>query len=268
LRSLCLILCSSFVFAHAMDGTLPRGRTLYRLAHMIADGDRYYNFLEDEVPITLAGGDADYEEILSTFEYLHGWTDDMSIVFRLEHLERQLETPTANLSNSGIATYYLALRQRLGGRSGSTRFMAETGVQGSDEGSDVLPLGSGDVDVHLIGSYNQDFVGGNGFELDIGYRYRGGDPADEIFVASALRFSILGAVDAALRYETFESQEEELREYDFLAYAPEQARQGFGVTLSRNIGRRWQIELGYRDDFRGRNTFQTSGAHLAFSWMP
>jgi hypothetical protein len=145
--------------------------------------------------------------------------------------------------------------------------MAETGVRYNDEGSDVFPLASDGIDWFAVGSYNQDFSRGSTLELDIGYVFRGEDPADEIFVHAAMGFSLGGLFDVDLHYETFESQEEKLTTYDFTTYAPEQARQGYAVELSRSLGPRWQVALAYRDDFRGRNTFATSGASLSIAWI-
>jgi len=261
-----LLICSSFVSVFAMDPTVPRGRMLTELTYSVLEGDRYYDFLADEIPITLGDEAATYEHDSIVAELTYGWTNDMSVIFRTEHLDRALTT-TSSLANSGISGYYLGLRQRLGPALSGLRLMAETGVRYNDEGDETLPLASDGIDWYAIGSYNQDFARGSTIELDIGYRFRGEDPADEIFVRAGLSFSLGSLVDVGLSYETFESQEENKTPYEFTTYAPEQALQGYAVELGRDLGRRWRVALAYRDDYRGRNTFATNGVALSVAWV-
>ena len=266
MRLMILLLCSSFVSAPAMDPPLPKGRILTSFTYRILEGNRYYDFLEDEIPIAIAGELADYEHESIVAELIYGWTNDMAVVFRTEHLDRSLTT-YGTLSNSGVSGYYLGLRQRIGPAYSGVRLMAETGVRFNDQGSEVLPLGSDGIDWYAIGSYNQDFARGNTLELDVGYRFRGDEPADEIFVNAGLTFNLGGLVDVGLHYQTFDSQEEKKTAYDFTTYAPEQALQGFSVELERDLGPRWSVTLAYHDDVAGRNTFATDGASLSISWL-
>ncbi|MDJ0837900.1 MAG: hypothetical protein QNK37_15405 [Acidobacteriota bacterium] len=260
-----IILCLFALHAPSMDDTLGRGRQRVTFHFGFLEGDTYFDYLEEEIPVDLGGGLLDYETDSIIAEYLMGWTDDMTVVFRTQHLSRSL-TAGDSLSNSGISGYYLGLRQRLNRRGGTVRFLAETGLLVNEKGDDLLPLSTSGTDFFAIASYNQVFPRGGAVEMDIGYRLRGGGAADEMFVDAALRFKMRRILDGKLFYHTLESLEDEKVIYSFLEYPNERGEQRFGLELSRRLGKRWNVGLGYESVFGGRNTYKTSGMRLSISW--
>ena len=88
----------------------------------------------------------------------------------------------------------------------------------------------------------------------------------EIFVDAAFRFGLRRILNGKLFYHTLESQEEAKVVYDFLEYPDERGKQLFGLDLTRRLGKRWVVGLGYTSDAGGRNVYKTSGWKLSVSW--
>ena len=250
-----------------MDPTLPKGSQRLKFWIGFGDGTRYFDLDEQDIPILIEGQVYDLETRDFTFDYQYGWTDDMVVVFNSVHESRTLKTATGEFKTSGISGYYTALRQRVGGRGTSTQILAETGVLFSEDQNPVLPLASGEVDWFAIMSYNQDFFPmAGGFEMDFGYRFRGGAPDDEIFFNTSLSLGLFKGARAKLLYAVTESKSDEKVNYDLLEYPAERGSQALGLEISRKLGRRWEVAVSYNDRFKGRNQYQREGFKLSLTW--
>jgi len=264
-RHLWIVLFLSSSFVVALDDTLSAGRTRMLSWFGVSDGANYFDFLEMDNPILLDGSSADFEKSTLLFEYQYGWRPEMTLVFRTAHETHTLKAQQT-VETDGISGYYVGLRQRLNRRGTATRLLAETGMRYNEKGGDSLPLSSDGIDWYAIASYNQDFLKGGGFEMDFGYRFRGGDPADEVFFDTSFAFGLRSVFLLELSYHVVESQKENKVAYDYLDYASERGFQTGGIELKRNLGKSWELGLGYEDMFRGRNSFQTSGWRLSLAW--
>lgn len=253
--------------AQAADDTLPRGTSQFTFSYQSSDAESWFGPEQEKTPLMLNGLAADYQLDTTELTYAYGWSDDLTFVFSATQEKATLKSAQASVKTDGISGYYIGVRQRLNGRGTGTRFIAETGVLFNEEGDEPLPLSSGGTDYIALVSYDQDFLPtAAGFEMDFGYRFRGGDAADEIFFNTSLKLSLLKFVLTRLYYRTTESEKDRLVTYSILEYPLERGFQVGGLEFSRRLSARWQLRLGYEDIFQGRNHFDTSGFRVGLSW--
>jgi hypothetical protein len=261
-----MLLCAACTI-QAADDTLPRGTSLFTFSYQRGDAEKWFGAEQEKVPLQLDGLAADYQLDWTELDYAYGWSDDLAFIFRASQGTATLKGPQSSIKTSGIAGYYVGVRQRLNLRGTGTRLIAETGVLFNEEGNDPLPLSSGGIDYIALMSYNQDFLPTeSGFEMDFGYRFRTQGPADEIFFNTSLKLSLLKFVLTKLYYQTTESEKDRLVSYSTLEYPLERGYQLGGVQFSRRLNHRWELSLGYESLFQGRNVFDTSGFRVGLSW--
>jgi len=217
LRLIGLIAVCAACCTQAADDTLPRGTSQFTFSYHSSDAESWFGPEQEKAPLKLDGLAADYQLDSTELTYAYGWSDDLTLVFRADQGKATVRSAQSAVRTSGIAGYYLGVRQRLNGRGTGTRLIAETGVLFNEDGDEPLPLSSGGTDYIAIMSYNQDFLPTEGgFEMDFGYRFRGGGAADEFFFDTSLKLSLLKFVLTRLYYQTAESEKDRLITYRIL----------------------------------------------------
>ena len=263
-----LVLCQSWL-GHAADDTLPRGTDRLDFSYHSGKAENWFSAERGKDPLQLDGLAADYRLDWTELSYTYGWADDLSVILKAAHGKATLESSASGFETSGIGGYYIGFRQRLNRRGTGTRLISEIGARFNEESDIPLPLSSGGIDYIAVMSYNQDFLPTRGgFELDFGYRYRTGGPADEIFLDTSLKLTLLKVVLTRFYYKTTESDDDKRIDYSFLQYPEERGFQLAGLQFSRKLAQRWELMIGYEDVFRGRNVFDTSGFKLGVTWWP
>lgn len=266
---LALVCVMATVGLVALEDTPRKGEIQFKMQFRVLDATDFLDFNGDAIPAAASGEDADYTDQYAHIQLVYGWDSRIALVFETTYRNRELENRASSLSRSGAPGVYIALRQRMTPFGGDSRFMTETGVwlpaEADDE--DVLPLESGDINWVLIGSYNQDFYPtAGGFEMDLGYRFRNGDPDDEIFLDSKLKLDIQRKVKAILGYHVVESQDDSKTPFSQTDYPDERGFQILRLDFEWHMTRRWTTSIGYESLLEGRNVHETSGFRLGLGW--
>ena len=249
----------------AVEDNLPRGSSYLHFTLRGLSADEYLDQNEIRVPTQYQTADADYEDQYAELTYARGWTPDITLLAKTIYRRRELDGANGNISQSGVSGVYLATRQRLSRLGSASRLTAETGVwlPAQADRDNALPLESGNIDWVMTMSYAQDFFPTDGgFEMDFGYRFRNGDPDDELFFDTRLHIDARRLFKVSLGYHVVESTDDNLTEYPQTDYPNERGFQGAEVEFSKLLSSRWQVTLGYEQVLKGRNVFRGEGWRL------
>lgn len=255
----------------AMEPTLAPGSIRFKMSYQVEEAESYLGSSGES--LSLGGRDqvADYSGSMAGLQLEWGWRRGATVVVSTRYEKRELEEagePTIETSDLGSS--YLGLRQDLSVFNSPHRLLTELGVwiPSGYENNDPLPLGSGAADWQFLMGYAQDFhpIRG-GFELDFGYRLRGGDPSDEYLFDTSVFFGLGRVLLGRVAYHVVESKDESRLRYNPLDYPVERGSQRLALELSFDFGQNWRVIAEYNEVVEGRSFYETDGLGLTLVWQ-
>lgn len=253
----------------AIDDVLPLRSWRLMWSFMSLDADGYWNHLETRDDLNTLSPPREYESNRYTLRSEYGYSRNLTIITQANFVANELTGGPTAIKTDGFSHGYLGVRQRLNQPGRSMRFTTEYGVWfpiEADE-NELLPTGNDSVDWQVITSYAQDFFPTKGgFEMDFGYRFRAENPEDEIIFDTKLFFQVFKLGELHLNYNVLESQSDTGVDFSLLEYPDNRARKAYHIKYTRQIGRHWKVDVGYRKVLDGRNIFDTSGWQLSFEY--
>ncbi|MFN8548782.1 MAG: hypothetical protein U0527_12655 [Candidatus Eisenbacteria bacterium] len=248
--------------------TRERGTFYSRTAANRYQADREFDGRGDRRDLALEGEFRDLN--LSTyFEY--GLTDRLTAIaatsiksIRSENLVKVVET-------KGLSDVELALRTALArGTYGVTAVQALVKIPSGYDPKVELPIGNGEGELDLRGQYGRSLwpVIPGYCGLEVGYRFRGGKPANELRYLAECGSDLGGGSYVRAKLDGIRGQRTETI-YDSNLNPTLRGSSDVGaldLTAGLKLGTRLAVEAGYTTALYGRTTTAGSTVNVALAW--
>lgn len=269
MRYLLFVLTLSLLPLGAIEPLLNYGQYEIRFDYYSTSADQYFDTYKNELPVVLDDTALDYEDKGYGIDIRYGATPYTTLVLRGRFKDLSLDGPGMAWSSDGFESYYVGAQFR---KSAGVfhSFQMNIGYQGdgSYNANDPLPLGRGEGSWEMSTSYFFSLNPYHAYALfDMGYRFRGGDLANEWILRSMFSYEFSNRTEFKLKYESVESTDTSRKPFDFLTYPRERGGQEIGAGLTMGLGQKLSLNLDYSQVINGRNIYKTDGYKVGFSYL-
>jgi len=209
----------------------------------------------------------DYD-ISNYFEY--GLTNDLTVLNSLTYKWLKNETNTSHTTADSLGDVDLGLRYKLldSDKIGIVSTQLLLKIPGAYGKNDGLPLGNGQFDTELRLLYGRSLyhlLPGYG-NIEIGYRWREGDPSDEVRYLIEFGVDITKCIYTRAKLDGTLSMNNG-KKSDGSGNPTTTNNYDLGkldLTVGYKVTPAWGVEVSYRPDIYGRNTAAGANYSLAF----
>jgi protein XagA len=245
--------------------TAPEGSFYEKLGFNYYDSSDTFSSSGNRRGTPNNGKFTDYD-ISNYFEY--GLTNDLTVINALTYKWLKNQSNASNATAESLGDVDLGLRYKLlDGNAGIVSTQAIVKIPGAYGKNDRLPLGNGQFDAELRLLYGRSLyplIPGYG-NLEIGYRWRAGDPSDE------LRYLVEFGMDITTSFYARAKLDGTLglgngKKTDGSGNPTTTNNYDLGkldLTVGYKITPAWGVEASYRPDIYGQNTAAGANYSLA-----